>query len=94
MTTAKEPGLSVSWEDLLAAINPPKRTPEELYDIALDEVTTAWEKGDLDDDEADNLIKELISARLGYEMGKMINFAFSPNVGRHAVKSRRRFSLL
>ena len=85
----------VSWEDLLAAINPPKKTPEELYESALDEVIVAWQEGILTDAEADDLIQELISAKIHYEMRGIISDAFSPDMGRLAGNSRRpRFSLI
>ena len=95
MATTRDERNPVSWEDLLAAINPPKATPEELYEIALDEITTAWREGHLTDEEADGLIKELIAARVRYEMRGMIDDAFSTDVGRRSGNSPwHRFSLI
>ena len=85
----------MSWADLLAAINPPKKTPEELYERALDEVIVAWREGKLTDAEADELIQDLISAKIHYEMRGIISDAFSPGMGRPASSDRRRrFSLM
>ena len=85
----------LTLDDLLAIINPPKQTPEELYGRALDEVIAAWQEGNLTDAEADELILELISARIHYEMRGIISDAFSPDMGRPAGNHRRRrFSLI
>ena len=95
MATTRDERVPVSREDLLAAINPPQKTPEELYESTLDEITTAWREGHLTDEEADDLIKELITARVRYEMRGMINDAFSPDVGRGSGNPpRHRFSLI
>ena len=84
-----------SWEQLLAAINPPQETPEELYARALDSIKADWQAGCITDEEADNLIKQLLAARIQYEMRGMISYAFSPAIGDRDEKSpRRRFSLL
>ena len=95
MATTGDERVPVSWEDLLAAINPPKATPEEMYERALDEVVMAWREGHLTDEEADDLINELITARVRYEMRGMIKDAFSPDAGRSSGNSpRHRFSLI
>ena len=95
MAATRNECFPTSWEDLLAAINPPKKTPEELYELALDEVIAAWQEGNLTDEDADELIEELISARVRYEMRGIISDALSPDMGRPAGSDRRRrFSLI
>ncbi len=95
MATTRDERSPVSWEDLLAAINPPKATPEELYERALDSIVVDWQEGHLTEEEADDLIKELMAARIRYEMRGMIKDAFSPQVGRRSGKAPRRgFSLI
>ncbi len=95
MATTRNELRPVSWKDLLSAISPPKATPEELYELALDEITAAWQEGHLTDAEADGLIKELPSARMHYEIRGMIDDAFSPDIGRRIGNTPRRcFSLL
>ena len=95
MASTRDERPPVSWADLLAAINPPKKTPEELYERALDGIIAAWQEGKLTDAEADELVQELISARIHYEMRGIINDALSPDMGRLAGSDRRRrFSLI
>ena len=85
----------VSWDDVLAAINPPRQTPEEMYEGALDEITAAWQEGHLTEAEADELIRALMGARVRYEIGKMIDYAFSPGTGQGSDSpARGSFSLL
>ena len=85
----------VSWDDVLAAINPPRQTPEEMYEGALDEITAAWREGQLTEAEADELIRALMGARVRYEIGKMIDYAFTPSTRRGSDSpARGGFSLL
>ena len=86
----------VSWDDVLAAINPPRQTPEEMYEGALDAIVLDWQAGYITEEEADNLIKELMTARMRYEAAKLVGAAFTPsNTDRRAGNAApRRFSLL
>ena len=95
MATTRDERHPVSWEDLLAVINPPQKTPEELYELALDEIMTAWREGHLSAEEADTLINELLSARMQYELRGVFNAVFStPESGRRNDAPKRRFSLI
>lgn len=86
----------VSWDDVLAAINPPRQTPEEMYEGALDAIVLDWQAGYITEEEGDNLIKELMTARIRYEVGKLVGEVFTPSgTDRRAGNARsRRFSLL
>ena len=95
MATTRDERVPVSREDLLAAINPPQKTPEELYELALDSIVADWRAGHITADEAEALLQELMSARVHYEVRGMIKDTFSPDFGRRDSNApRRRFSLL
>ena len=95
MATTRDERHPVSWEDLLAVINPPQKTPEELYELALDEIMTAWREGHLSNEEADALINELLSARMQYELREVFNAVFAnPEGGRRDDSANRRLSLI
>ena len=95
MATTRDKRVPVSWEDLLAAINPPKATPEELYERALDSIVADWRAGHITEDEAEAMLQKLMSARVRYEIRGMINDTFAPDFGRRNEKTTRRgFSLL
>ena len=94
MATAQN-ALGITYNDLLAAINPPKKTPEELYELALDYIVADWRAGRITDDEAESMLQELMTARVHYEIQGMVKDTFSPDFGKRAGKApRRRFSLL
>lgn len=95
MATTRDKRVPVSWEDLLAAINPPKATPEELYELALDEVVMAWREGRLTAEEADDLINELLAARLQYELRGVFSAVFNTDEsGARDDSASSRFSLI
>lgn len=96
MATAQN-ALGITYNDLLAAINPPRKTPEELYELALDEVVMAWREGQLTAAEADEILNELLSARLQYELRGVFSAVFSDDDdenGRRDDAASRRFSLI
>ena len=87
--------LGITYDDLLAAINPPKKTPEELYELALDYIVVDWKAGRITDDEAESMIQELMTARVHYVIRGMVKDTFSPDFGKRSGQApRRRFSLL
>ena len=87
--------LGITYDDLLAAINPPRKTPEELYDLALDEVVMAWREGQLTAAEADEILNELLSARLQYELRGVFSAVFSDDESECSDDAAsRRFSLI
>ena len=87
--------LGITYNDLLAAINPPRKTPEELYELALDEVVTAWREGQLTAAEADEILNDLLSARLQYELRGMFSAVFSDDESEFQDDAAsRRFSLI
>ena len=96
MATNSGGRVPVSWDDVLAAINPPRQTPEEMYEGALDAIVLDWQAGYITEEEGDNLIKELMTARMRYEVGKLVGEAFTPsdNARRAGKAAPRRFSLL
>ena len=94
MATAQN-SLGITYDDLLAAINPPKKTPVELYELALDYIAADWRAGRITDDEAESMLQELMTARVHYEIQRMVKDTFSPDFSKHSGKApRRRFSLL
>lgn len=87
--------LGITYDDLLAAINPPQKTPEELYELALDYIAADWQAGRITDDEAESMLQELVSARVRYEIRGMFKRTFAPDFGKRSGQApRRRFSLL
>ena len=94
MATAQN-ALGITYDDLLAAINPPQKTPVELYELALDEVVMAWREGQLTAAEADELLNELLSARLQYELRGVFSAVFSDDESElQDDAASRRFSLI
>ena len=94
MATAQST-LGITYDDLLAAINPPRKTPEELYELALDEVVMAWRDGQLTAAEADEILNELLSARLQYELRGVFSAVFSDDESElQDDAASRRFSLI
>ena len=94
MATAQN-ALGITYNDLLAAINPPRKTPEELYELALDEVVMAWRDGQLTAAEADEILNELLSARLQYELRGVFSAVFSDDESElQDDAANRRFSLI
>ena len=92
---AAQNAIGITYDDLLAAINPPKKTPEELYELALDSIAADWQAGRITADEAEAMLQELMSARMHYEIRGIIKDTFSPDFGRRAGAAPRRcFSLL
>ena len=92
---AAQNAIGITCDDLLAVINPPKKTPEELYELALDEVVMAWREGQLTAEEADALLNELLSARMRYELRGVFNAVFSTDDSdSHDDSASRRFSLI
>lgn len=79
MATTRDERQPVTWEDLLAAINPSEESQEENVWRAIDEVTAAWQDGYITHEEATALIRLLMSANVEYEMGRIIGDAFSSN---------------
>ncbi len=87
---AKNDPLPISWDDLLAAINPQPESPEMLYRRALAEVVQHWQKGSITDEQAEQLIKALVAANITRQANAMVNDFFSPG----GFMAHRRFSLI
>ena len=68
----------ISWDDLLAAINPQPESPETLYRRALGEVVQHWQSGSITDEQAENLIQALVAANITRQANAMVNDFFSP----------------
>ena len=82
--------LELSWDDLMAAINPQPPSPETLYRRALSEVIAQWQRGTITEKQADELVAILVSANISRQVGEMINDYFSPG----GFTSQREFSLI
>lgn len=91
MATTKDEGQPVSWEGLLAAVNPPPEPQEVSVWQAIDEVTTAWQDGHITREEAATLIRMLMAANVDHEMRGMITDAFSSNEASSFESAPRRW---
>ena len=101
MTTAKEPGLSVSWEDLLAAINPQWGFASPNFRRAIDVVTAAHREGEITAEEMEELLAALAAVAVSSQVNAMVDDFFTPDdqgrlgVGRRgSAGPRRSFALI
>ena len=94
MATARNERHTVSWDDLLAAVNPPP-APEKM-DVweAVDAVTDALMAGQISKAEAQDLIRELLAADVEYDLRGMIAAAASASDGERPGKTRRRWRFM
>ena len=79
MAATQNDQLELSWDDLVAAINPQPPSLEMLYRRALAEVVSQWQSGAITEKQADELASLLISANLTRQVREMINDYFSPD---------------
>lgn len=90
MALTQNDRLALSWDDLLAAINPQPPSPEILYRRALAEVVAQWQSGAITEKQADELAAMLISANITRQVREMVNDYFSPE----GFTGKREFSLI
>lgn len=90
MALTRNDRLELSWDDLLAAINPQPPSPETLYRQALAEVVVQWQSGAITEKQADELVAMLISANISRQVVEMVNDYFSPD----GFAGQREFSLI
>lgn len=85
MALTRNDRLELSWDDLLAAINPQPPSPETLYRQALAEVVVQWQSGAITEKQADELVAVLISANISRQVGEMVHDYFSSDgfAGQH-----------
>ena len=94
MALVKNDTDGLTLDDLLEAVNPSRTSLEERFRRALVSTIKYWQGGQLTDEQAEVLIKAIVSASVNRQVNEMVNDFFTPRNRRVVDAARRRTSLM